>query len=103
MSRHNATQGQWFERNADAVSRWSERVIFLGACAIGIQRVHQHAFIHACLWFAAGVGGTWMHIADARRARRDAERARQQQLHRLAELLREASARKTEQSRRSQA
>ncbi|WP_031173995.1 hypothetical protein [Streptomyces durhamensis] len=82
---------RWFKRNADAMSRWSERLIFLGACAIGIHRAYQHAFIHASLWFAAGLGGTLTHITDARRARRNAERARQHQLHTLAELFREAA------------
>ncbi|MGW9031092.1 hypothetical protein ACWGQ5_44990 [Streptomyces sp. NPDC055722] len=96
MSSHNATQEGWFKRNADAMSRWYERLIFLGAYAFGIHRVYQHAFIHASLWFAVGVGGTLIHIADARRARRNAERARQQQLQKLAELFREVTKRKTD-------
>lgn len=95
LSRRNATQERWFKRNAEAMSRWSERLICLGAYSIGIHRVYQHAFVHAALWFAAGVGCTSMYLADARQARRKAERARQQQLHRLAELFREVTARKT--------
>ncbi|MEV6836168.1 hypothetical protein AB0N17_16910 [Streptomyces sp. NPDC051133] len=96
MSGHSATRERWFRRNADAIGRWSERVMFLGACVIGVHRAYQHAFIHAALWFAAGVGGTLMHIADARQARRDTERARRQQLRTLAALFREATERKTD-------
>lgn len=86
----------WFKRNADAMSRWSERSLFVGAYVIGIHRVYQHAFVHASLWFAAGVGGTCIHIADARRARRNAERARHQQLRTLSKLFRELTERKTD-------
>lgn len=95
LSSPDATQQGWFKRNAEGITRWSERSIFLGACAIGIHRVYQHAFIHASLWFAVGAGGTLIHIADARRARHNARRARQHQLQALAALFREVTQGKT--------
>jgi hypothetical protein len=100
LSSRDAAQEGWFKRNADAIGRWSERFIFLGAYVIGIHRVSQHAFVHASLWCAAGVGGTVLHVADARGARRNAEQARRQQLHRLAEVLREVAERKTDLQKR---
>lgn len=96
LSSHNVTQERWYKRNADAMDRWFERLTILGAYAFGTHRVYQHAFIHASLWFAVGVGGTLIHIADARRARRNAELARQRHLQTLAELFHEVTKRKTD-------
>jgi transcription initiation factor TFIID subunit TAF12 len=69
------------------------RLYPLGAYAMGIHRVQQHAYVHAAMWFAVGLGGAWMVVDDTREARRKAKQARQQQLHKLAALFREVAAR----------
>ncbi|MGI5140371.1 MULTISPECIES: hypothetical protein [unclassified Streptomyces] len=93
MSGHSTTRDRWLKRKADAINRWAVRLCTLGAYAVGIHRVHQHAYMHAAVWFAVGLGGTWGVVDDAREARRKAEQARQQQLHKLAALFREIAAR----------
>jgi hypothetical protein len=80
LSEHNTRRARRFRRNADVASPWWFGVLHLGFYAKGIHDLLQHVYVHAALWLAFGLGGTWTFTDNMRQARLKAERARQQRL-----------------------